>query len=175
MLMFSTNTLLHLIFRGLKCQPKLKSTILDAFCDPGRHQNRPLGWLFSLKKRKWTDAEMTWVHFGIESGPRIDLLAQRAPASRLNQAENKTLRQISWVFRKFTSQIKHLVWSFNKKNDQCIKEHIFYFWMILLAAVFRWFTTQIKHLVWSFNKKNDQCNKAHLFCFSVILLVSVFR
>ena len=50
--MFFTNTVMELIFKGLTCQPKLKSMILDAFCDPGRHQNRPLGRLLSAKKRK---------------------------------------------------------------------------------------------------------------------------
>ena len=34
-------------------------------------------------------------------------------------------------------QIKHLVWSFNKKNDQCIKARFVCLFMIILTSVLR--------------------------------------
>ena len=71
--------------------------------------------------------------------------------------------RLASVLRLFTPQVKHLVWSFDKKIDQCIKAHLFCFLIFLLASVFRSFTPKLKHLVWSFNKKNDQRIKAHFF------------
>ena len=77
------------------------------------------------------------------------------------------------VFRLFTHQTRHLVWSFNMENDQRIKARLLrwfpaileknmIFGFISLASVFRLFTHQTRHLVSSFNMENDQRIKAHL-------------
>ena len=66
---------------------------------------------------------------------------------------------VASVFRQRTPKNKHLVSSFNKKNDQCIKAHLFHLFMFLLASVLRAFTPQHKHLVSSFNKKNDRASR----------------
>ena len=77
------------------------------------------------------------------------------------------------VFRLFTHQTRHLVWSFNMENDQRIKARLLrwfpailkkrmIFGLAFFASVFRFFTNQAKHLVSSFNMENDQRIKAHL-------------
>ena len=94
------------------------------------------------------------------------------------------------VFRLFTPQIKHLVWSFSKENYHCIEPHYVYLFVFLLAPAYidntyaklLFFWLQYfdslplkKPLVSPFNNESYHCIEAHLFCFQMFLLASVFR
>ena len=63
-------------------------------------------------------------------------------------------------------KIATLVWSINKKNNQCIKPHVLLFCMFLSTSVVRQFTSKNKHLVSSFNEEKWSVHQGTccLFC-----------